>query len=82
MTEPEKHYHDTGDCIKYDPKELGAEDEVWDAIVIGSGIGGLTVASLMATAGKKVMVLEKHWTPGGCCHTFESNGYRFGTGED
>lgn len=31
-----------------------------DAIVIGSGIGGLTTAAIMAKAGKKVLVLEQH----------------------
>ena len=78
-TETQKQY-DTGDCIKYDPKELDPE-QVWDAIVIGSGIGGLSVASLLSVAGKKVLVVEQHWAAGGCCHTFTSNGYRFGTGE-
>jgi ribulose 1,5-bisphosphate synthetase/thiazole synthase len=76
----ETRHYDTGDCIKYDPKELDA-DEVWDTIVIGSGIGGLTTASLIAMAGQKVLLLEQHWAPGGCCHTFTSNGYRFGTGK-
>ena len=31
-----------------------------DAIVIGSGIGGLTTAALLAKVGKKVLVLEQH----------------------
>jgi all-trans-retinol 13,14-reductase len=31
-----------------------------DAIVIGSGIGGLTTAAIMAKSGKKVLVLEQH----------------------
>lgn len=45
-----------------------------DAIVIGSGIGGLSFASLMAKAGKKVLVLEKHYRPGGCTHAFTEVG--------
>ena len=40
-----------------------------DAIVIGSGIGGLTVAAILSKAGKRVLVLEKHDQAGGCCQT-------------
>ena len=46
-----------------------------DAIVIGSGIGGLSTAAIMAKAGKKVLVLEQHDQAGGCCHTFIDKGY-------
>jgi len=68
-----------GDCIKYEAKAIDS-DKVWDAIVIGSGIGGLTVASLLAQEGQKILVLEQHWAAGGCMHSFESEGYRFDTG--
>ncbi len=51
-----------------------------DAIVIGSGIGGLTTAALMAKVGKKVLVLEQHDQAGGCCHTFIDKGYEFDVG--
>ena len=49
-------------------------DEKWDAIVIGSGIGGLTAASILAKTGKKVLVLEQHDQAGGCCHTYIDKG--------
>ena len=50
-----------------------------DAIVIGSGIGGLTCAALLSKVGKKVLVLEQHYIAGGCTHTFEDKGYEFDT---
>lgn len=42
----------------------------WDAIVIGSGIGGMTTAAMLAKWGYKVLVLEQHYTAGGFTHTF------------
>ncbi|CAG0892036.1 unnamed protein product [Darwinula stevensoni] len=51
-----------------------------DAIVIGSGIGGLSAAALLAKAGKKVLVLEQNDQAGGCCHTFIEKGYEFDVG--
>ena len=43
--------------------ELAAQ--TWDAIVIGSGVGGLTAGTQMAAKGAKVLVLEKYIIPGG-----------------
>lgn len=45
------------------------EEEV-DCIVIGSGIGGLSCAGLLAATGRTVKVLEKHYEIGGCAHEF------------
>jgi len=55
------------------PKDL-------DAIVIGSGIGGLTTAALLARTGKKCLVLEQHYRAGGCMHTFDEFGGEFDSG--
>jgi all-trans-retinol 13,14-reductase len=52
----------------------------YDAIIIGSGAGGLTTAVALAQAGKKVLVLEQHDRPGGWTHSFTLNGYRFSPG--
>ena len=56
-------------------------DDQWDAIVIGSGIGGLTAGALLAMhAQKRVLVLERHYTAGGYTHSFERPGYRWDVG--
>jgi phytoene desaturase len=52
----------------------------YDAIIIGSGIGGLTCAALLAKAGKSVIVLEAHDRPGGYAHSFKRNKYHFDAG--
>jgi hypothetical protein len=46
-------------------------DEEYDIIVIGSGIGGLSAASLLSKYGYKVKVFESHYLAGGCCHMFD-----------
>jgi all-trans-retinol 13,14-reductase len=50
---------------------------VYDYLIIGSGMGGLTVGSLLAHAGKRVCILEAHEYPGGCAHSFPMGKYTF-----
>jgi prolycopene isomerase len=52
----------------------------YDAIVIGSGIGGLVTATQLAAKGAKVLVLESYLIPGGSAGYFEREGYRFDVG--
>lgn len=52
----------------------------WDAVVVGSGIGGLACAAALARFGRRVLVLESHRVAGGLTHTFERNGFRWDVG--
>ena len=53
----------------------------WDVIVIGSGIGGLSAAALLSRhGGKKMLVLERHYTAGGFTHSFNRPGYTWDVG--
>ena len=55
--------------------------ESFDAIVIGSGIGGLgTAAALAKAAGQRVLVLERHHSAGGFMHTFHRPGFEWDVG--
>ncbi|XP_063077026.1 inactive all-trans-retinol 13,14-reductase-like [Engraulis encrasicolus] len=60
----------TKECIPHD----------LDAVIIGSGVGGLTAAACLAKVGKKVLVLEQHDTAGGCTHSFVEKGFEFDVG--
>ena len=51
-----------------------------DALVIGSGLGGLECGLLLARSGYRVTVLEKGRQAGGCLQTFVRSGQRFDTG--
>lgn len=51
-----------------------------DVVVIGSGIGGLSCAALLARYQQDVLVLESHDLPGGAAHSFNIKGYKFDSG--
>lgn len=50
------------------------------AIIIGSGLGGLSTALRLSKKGYKVTILEKHSTPGGRLNILEMDGFRFDMG--
>ncbi|OLP17054.1 carotene isomerase [Leptolyngbya sp. 'hensonii'] len=54
--------------------------ETVDVVVIGSGIGGLCCAALLARYGFQVLVCESHSIPGGAAHAFEYQGFHFDSG--
>lgn len=62
---------------RYRPGRAAAH---YDVIVVGSGIGGLTTAALLSLLGKKVCVLEQHYTAGGFTHAYERQGYEWDVG--
>lgn len=57
-----------------------SEKEVYDVIVIGAGIGGLSTAALLAKAGKSVLLVERHDRPGGYAHGFRRRDFHFDAG--
>ncbi len=62
---------------RYRPNRLA---ENYDAVVIGSGMGGLSTAAMLSDLGWKVCVLEQHYTAGGYTHSYERNGYEWDVG--
>jgi phytoene dehydrogenase-like protein len=49
---------------------VGASAQRWDAIVVGSGLGGLACAAYLCAAGKRTLVLEGHAIAGGNSQVF------------
>ena len=46
-------------------------ENTYDAVVIGSGLGGLTAAALLAKSGRKVCVIERNHSVGGAASAFK-----------
>jgi len=54
--------------------------DTWDAIVVGSGIGGLACAAALAKYKHRVLVLEQNQVAGGLTHTFSRRDWTWGVG--
>jgi all-trans-retinol 13,14-reductase len=66
---------------KYWSKRLPEDRQgPFDDIVVGSGIGGMTCAALLSKLGRRVLVLEQHYVPGGFTHVFTRKGYTWDVG--
>ena len=52
----------------------------YDTIIIGSGMGSLTTAAILAKEGQKVLILERHYTAGGFTHIFKRKGFEWDVG--
>ncbi len=59
---------------------MGVEVAGKKVVVIGSGMGGMTSAVLLAMNGAEVTVLEQHYRPGGFLHRFFRDGVPYDTG--
>ena len=53
---------------------------MYDVAVVGSGIAGLTAASLLQNSGAQVLVCEAHDKPGGCAGFFGAGKFQFPVG--
>ena len=49
----------------------------YDAVVIGSGLGGLSAATFLSREGKKVLLIERHNVPGGYASSFVRGRFEF-----
>jgi phytoene dehydrogenase-like protein len=59
-------------------------EQGYDAIIVGSGLGGLTCAATLAAVGQRVLVLERHYVAGGNSQAFrrevQGRSYEFDVG--
>ena len=61
-------------------KPLDDLDQSWDAIIIGSGFGGIALAIRLLSQGLKVLILEKNSDIGGRARKFTIGEYTFDAG--
>lgn len=63
----------------YKPLEEASEGP-WDVIIIGSGMGGMSCGAALAHYGRKVLLLEQHYIPGGFTHMYSRKGFSWDAG--
>ncbi len=52
----------------------------YDVVIIGSGVGSLTLGAILSKQGQRVLILEKHYTAGGFTHSYTRKGYEWDVG--
>lgn len=55
-------------------------EKVYDTIVVGGGMAGLTTTAYLAMEGRSVLLVEKNRECGGLVNSFQRKGYRFEAG--
>jgi len=58
----------------------GIPDGPWDAIIIGTGIGGMACGAALAKQSERCLLLEQHYVPGGLTHVFKRKGFEWDVG--
>jgi len=59
---------------------MSNEKNIYDCIIIGSGMGGMTAASYLAKSGQSTLVLEAGLSLGGCSSSYKRKGFVFESG--
>jgi len=58
-------------------RKSNSNSPLYDVIIIGSGMGGLTAGNILAKKGYKVLIIEKHFISGGCTTNFKRKEFTF-----
>lgn len=66
--------------MKYKKFSSSDTDSSYDVVIIGSGMSGLCSGALLSKQGKRCILIEKHFKPGGYTHTFKRNEYEWDVG--
>lgn len=56
------------------------QTEIWDAVIIGSGMGGMAAGAALSNLGHRVLLLEQHQVLGGQTHSFSRDGFTWDVG--